>query len=252
MLNNILNEEESIYKIIPPDPVIRDRRQLYKSIHNPLLKPTKSTFEAPTPSLVKSLSTQIPLSPRNFLKKGEKLRQSKETATDQCTHIKIKHHPPVPHASITSSVSNKTTKNFITTNAVNVILSAPKKLKNSLDSKDKNFLHKEDYGCVPAYVEKVKSDIKEEKEYVRKLQQSHNNAQLNNIRLVSDIERQEILEGLKRNWEHTNSLYSMFSHVTILSTIGKTKKKEGYELQLQQLEKDIEKMSKNIIFTDND
>jgi len=44
--------------------------------------------------------------------------------------------------------------------------------------------------------------------------------------------------------------YQEITHVQKMDTIGLKKKKEGCEAELAQLEKDIEKLSKNYIFVD--
>merc|ERR1712046_403548 len=75
--------------------------------------------------------------------------------------------PPVPRRDEKPIMNLVSSKNFVTANAVENILAAPKKVGQEV----KDYLHKADYGCVPAYLNKIKKDIAEEYEYIRKLQE---------------------------------------------------------------------------------
>ena len=59
---------------------------------------------------------------------------------------------------LSPSLLEVSSKNFVTANAVENILAAPKKVGQEV----KDYLHKADYGCVPAYLNKIKKDIAEE------------------------------------------------------------------------------------------
>jgi len=64
---------------------------------------------------------------------------------------------------------------------------------------------------------------------------------------LPEDEREELLEALKAKWDDVNEEYQKLAHQTISTsnaTIGQVRKKEQCERQLDQLEKDIERLSK--------
>lgn len=68
--------------------------------------------------------------------------------------------------------------------------------------------------------------------------------------LLEDSERQQLIEALKKKWEVVHKEYQQITHIQKIDTIGKKTKKESCEKELAQLEKDIQKLSKNFIFVD--
>ena len=70
------------------------------------------------------------------------------------------------------------------------------------------------------------------------------------MRLMTDDERGELVTALKKKWDAVNSMYQQSSVLSLasLDTIGKVKRKEMYEAQLAQIEKDIEKLSKKQVY----
>ena len=63
-----------------------------------------------------------------------------------------------------------------------------------------------------------------------------------------------MVNALKTKWDQVNKLYQSTSCLSLrsLDTIGKVKRKEQYEAQLAQIEKDIEKLSKKVIYIADD
>jgi ribosome recycling factor len=68
--------------------------------------------------------------------------------------------------------------------------------------------------------------------------------------MLPDDERKELIGALKKKWEVVHKQYQEITHVQKMDTIGLRKKKEGCEAELAQLEKDIDRLSKNYIFVD--
>lgn len=71
---------------------------------------------------------------------------------------------------------------------------------------------------------------------------------------MTDEERSELVTALKKKWDAVNSMYQQSSVLSLasLDTIGKVKRKEMYEAQLAQIEKDIEKLSKKQVYIADD
>ena len=64
------------------------------------------------------------------------------------------------------------------------------------------------------------------------------------------MERKELIDALKKKWEIVHREYQEITHISKIDTIGKKSKKERCEAELAQLEKDIQKLTKNYIFVD--
>mmetsp|Transcript_134934 Transcript_134934/g.305442 ORF Transcript_134934/g.305442 Transcript_134934/m.305442 type:complete len:283 (-) Transcript_134934:156-1004(-) len=276
-------EEESIYKIIPPEAPVMEKQPMYRSKHSGKAPPSCSTFglaqtskpgvtnmqgETSNPrgsnhSFRKSKATFGPppgssvTPPTGILLKGtgaakvEPLSAVKKK-NPECLKpatLKDKIKPPVPKIDEKPIMNLVSSKNFITANAVENILAAPKKV--SKDAKD--YLHKADYGKVPGYLQRIKQDIEEEYTFIRQMQEEEQNASAgNNMRCLSDAERTAMIEGLKAKWEKVNTDYQSSTHITKLDTVGKVRRKEQYEATLSQIEKDIERLNRKYIFVDAD
>ncbi len=139
----------------------------------------------------------------------------------------------------------KSKKNFVVANALDNILSVPPKAPGEPD-----YLHKEDFGKRPAYLEDIRRELEEEKEHiVGILHQAELAAKGGGetvARELSDEERAELLEALKAKWDSVNARYQKITHQTIStshSTVGQVRMKEDCERALAQLEKDIERLS---------
>jgi len=135
-------------------------------------------------------------------------------------------------------------KNFITSNAVENILAVPKREEEGVD-----WLKKPHFGEVPPYLTKIKQEINDEYEYIKSMQQQQDDGPAG-MRLMAEEERQELIVALKKKWDQVNKTYQGSSVLSLasLDTIGKVKRKEMYEAQLSQIEKDIEKLSKKAVY----
>lgn len=273
---------ESIYNIIPPKVVVPEKPPMYRSKHPGTLPPTASTFHTkggaqPDVTNVAGSADQKPVAdlpargfgrlpsdlredPNNYLKKYDKttkvssLAEVKKTSPEvlKPPHLKPSSRPrPAegfgPPKKGEGPVMNLvTSKNFIVANAVEVILAAPRKVSDGA----KDYLNKEDYGKVPKYLTHIKKDIEAEYEYIRQLQQQREDQERSQVRPMEEEERQFLIEGLKAKWEAVNTEYQGSTHLTKLDTMGKIKRKEKYEAELSQIEKDIERLAKKSILID--
>lgn len=136
-----------------------------------------------------------------------------------------------------------TSKNFITANAVEAILQAPKRV----GTKELNYLKKEDYGKVPAYLTQVKEEIRRENEMIEryvKEQMGEVERTPETFEEMTEFERLELLDQLKNKWDHVNAQYQRTTHLVKLDTTGQVRRKEQLEAQLTQLEQDIERLQR--------
>jgi hypothetical protein len=132
-------------------------------------------------------------------------------------------------------------KDYVTTNAVSVILADPKPgLTEPVD-----YLQKPDFGKIPKYISRIKSDLKKQVELEMKLRQEAEMASRSKQRILTDDERKELAAGLSSKWKQVNSEYQKITHMTVLDTIGKVRRKELLEEQLEQLETDMKLINRN-------
>merc|ERR1712048_653320 len=165
----------------------------------------------------------------------------------QPTTLKPRLKGSIPTKSEQPVMNLTTSKNFVVANAVETILAAPKKVSEGV----KDYLNKEDYGKVPKYLMHIKKDIEAEYEYIRALEEQRQDLTRSQVRSLDEAERSDLIHGLKAKWEAVNTDYQATTHLTKLDTIGKTKRKEKYEAELSQIEKDIEKLNRKNIVVNN-
>lgn len=270
---------ESIYNIIPPKPVVVEKPPMFRSKIPGNLPPTASTFHAPNttnPVLSNMAGTALtkvvrdrshaefgrPMGsysnkPDTFMKKFAKsssvpsLRYVKATNPDQLKpkHLKESRFGPggggPPKKGEAPVMNLVTSKNFIVANAVEVILAQPKKIQDTT----KDFLKKDRFGKVPKYLTHIKNDIAREMDYIRQLQDQHFEDTAPPVQPMDDVERQRLLDGLKTKWEAVNQEYQAMTHLSLLER-GQLYRKEKFEAELSQIEKDIERLGKKNIHID--
>jgi len=139
----------------------------------------------------------------------------------------------------------KTSKNYIISNAVEVILKPAKAAPASND-----YLNKKNYGQVPGYLEKVKNDIDEEYNTLRQLKQEQQDEEERQKFLMGAEEIERLKEGLKSKWDSVNREYQTITHIRKPDTQGLKRKKETCEKQMIQIEKDLALLEKPFVFVD--
>ena len=159
-------------------------------------------------------------------------------------------------------------KNFVLSNALENMLSKPKKetIKNETVIKDAivnendsiavnstlNIADRHpEFGKVPEYLKTIKAQVQQEYDYIQSL--NTNNIQnktikKNKVEMLDENERQELLNNMKDKWEKINAAYQQMTIHVMPETKSSLKRKETYEAQMAQLEKDIEMLSKKYIF----
>lgn len=266
----MIETEESIYNLIPPEEYKATKGKLYKSKHSPGVAPTGSTFCLKTTSKpgVSNLNGEVEPQGSNHTNLGgsshwgKKLGEAKPQPTtfmkknDAVTRTagktkgefagKEKRRPPVPKKEEKPIMGLTSDKNYIVANAVENILAAPKvKENNGID-----YSKKKDYGQIPKYLQKIKKEIDQEYELVREMQMDEEQQKDKEKFLLPDDEREELIAALKKKWEVVHKTYQEITHVQKIDTVGLRRKKENCESELKQIEKDIEKLTKKFIFVD--
>lgn len=153
-----------------------------------------------------------------------------------------KHNKPsVPSSDDRPVMGLKTRKNYITSNAINAIIQEPK----CVNIKECLYIDKENYGMIPSYLPKVKEAIQKEQKIVdRCIEELMRKDTEVEYMEMNEEERQNLIDSLKRKWDNRNSKYQKICHRVAFDSLGDIKRKEAQEAELQQLEDDIERLSK--------
>lgn len=68
--------------------------------------------------------------------------------------------------------------------------------------------------------------------------------------LMPEDERAELIAALKKKWEVLHIEYQKEAHYPKLDTLGKKSRKINLEKEMETIEQDIRKLTKNYIFID--
>lgn len=229
--------EECIFNLIPKEVVVPPKPPLHRSM-----------YPGKVDSKKRGMATMGPVesqraAPNDFMKAGAKKINLPKPKPFQHTMRRTK-RPPVPKDQPVMGLTTK--KNYVSANAVEAILSRPKKSTNA----DVQYRNKADYGKVPEYLEKIKQQIAEEYRIIEGIKEEEREANDEDAELIDVSERENMLAGLKENWKRVNKAYQMLPFV--LDTPAKIRRKEELEVQLDQLEKDIARLSRKYLFVSDE
>ncbi|XP_020920572.1 enkurin isoform X2 [Sus scrofa] len=195
---------ESIYNLIPSDWKEPPQPPRYISIFKATVKDDMQKFKTAMKTMGPA-KLEVP-SPKDFLKK-----HSKEKTLPP--KKKFDRHepkkPPVPLRTEHPVMGIQSEKNFINTNAANVIMGVAKKPKPVYVDKrtgDKHdletsglvpkYINKKDYGVTPEYICKRNEEVKKaQEEYDNYIQENLRKAAMKRL---SDEEREAVLQPWKR------------------------------------------------------
>ncbi|XP_039609869.1 enkurin isoform X1 [Polypterus senegalus] len=251
--------DESIYNLIPQDEIKAAKMPRYTSRFRGMVKEEMQKNRALNKTMGPA-KVDVP-SPEKFLQKHSKeLKETERGDILDFTERPFQYEdhdrrkPPVPARTEKPVMGIQTKKNFINSNAVEMMMAVPKKPKPIyVDTKrgDKQlletsglvpkFVHKKDFGETPEYLvrrnEETRIAHEEYEAYVKeRLRQGA-------MKQLSDEERQTVLQGLKKNWEELSQQYQGLS--VVIDTVPKKNRKERLENEMKQLEKDIEMIEKH-------
>jgi len=145
--------------------------------------------------------------------------------------------PQLPSRADVPITGLTTSKNYVTANAVENILQAPRPVKNE----EWTVADAPNFGKVPEYLTRIKQERVEEEEFIRTIQQTREED--TGFKVLPEEQRLQILAGLKAKWMAVNKQYMQDLSICIDSD-PKKRQKEDLESALDQIEKDIESMSK--------
>lgn len=242
---------ESIYNLIPSDSKEPPQPPRYTSVFRLAVKDDMKKFKTAMKTMGPA-KVDVP-SPKDFLKKHSKEKAlPPKKKFNRCVPKK----PPVPLRTDHPVMGIQSGKNFINTNAADVIMGVAKKPKPIYVDKrtgDKHdletsglfpkYINKKDYGVTPEYICKRNEDVKKaQEEYDSYIQENLKRAAMKRL---SDEEREAVLQGLKKNWEEVHKEFQSLS--VFIDSIPKKIRKQKLEEEMKQLEHDISIIEKHKI-----
>lgn len=123
--------------------------------------------------------------------------------------------PDVPKLDEKPIMGLKSDKNFITANAVEVILMGTKKKPQTSE----DFLKKKNYGKVPDYLSRIKEDMEREYKTIRELQIRNEQDEAKLKKKLTNEEVECLREGLQKRLAQVKKEYGNITHKTIFDTL---------------------------------
>eukprot|EP01147_Barroeca_monosierra_P006240 gene6240-269_t len=200
-------------------------------------------------------------------KGGGNYQRAAPQGRDQTRHIK----PHVPKASDKPVMGHLSNKDFLKENAIKTITSKPVKPKATMVDHPAGkgpkialensglvpkFCKKKGYGTTPKYITKRKEEEhrahEEYEQYIHSVQKQGAYYECGSIQIIAcettdaqvpTSEREELLRGLKSNWEQLHKEYQGLS--VIADTAPKRQRRNDMETRLAQLEADIARIERH-------
>lgn len=240
---------ESIYNLIPNDLKEPPQPPRYTSVFRASIKDDLKKFKTAMKTMGPA-KVELP-SPKEFLKKHSK---EKMLPPKKKFNKRLSKMPAVPLRTDHPVMGIQSGKNFINTNAADVIVGVAKKPKpiyvdrRTGDKHDletsgllPKYINKKDYGITPEYICKRNEDVKKaQEEYNNYIQENLKKAAMKRL---SDEEREAVLQGLKKNWEEVHKEFQSLS--VFIDSIPKKIRKQKLEEEMKQLEHDISIIEKH-------
>ena len=267
-------QEESIYNILPPKNIIPEKQKMYRSKYPAWIAPTASTFilgNTSYPGVANmggSLryprgahpitggwrSMGLPkggykINPEKFIKKNHQYKILPPPVEKVKSDNEVK-KPPIVTVKEKPIMGLKTEKNYVASNAVDNILMQPRKRQVSNEKDLDYYMKKKDYGKVPQYLKRAKSAMQKNIDERLTIQRENEKYQ-NRMRKVLDNEELELLrEGLAKKLSELRIQYGKISHRRKFDTLVSKNYKEDLERQMEQVQKDLDSLNKDIVTVD--
>lgn len=251
--------EESIYDLIPEPYVPQARPPRHHSKFSGAASTSYSTFPAsathdssgaklfkgPAASIGREVGHEI--NPKKFLKAhcgAPPLPPVKKF------HREEQAKPPVPLRSEKPVMGLVSDKNFVVTNAVEAIVTAPKKTMQE----EQLAVNGPNFGKVPKYLETRKKQISAEQEaseaHSQLVQEYQDATRAQYYNQVAEAEKEELLQKLKERWEEKHKVYQALPFAR--DTAMQIARKEAIEKEMKEIETAIEKLNKKVVYVYND
>lgn len=233
-------DEESIYNLLPPTQEVPTRPPRHTSKFPGKVDPKLFAFGQNKAQLHATFGLpngHNAQHPTQYVRAHEKEPALPDPKPPSNPKEKVR--PPVPGKDEKPVLGLQSNKNFITANAVEVILAKPKKVPQD----EFVWTSRPGYGKTPVYLRRNKARVAAEREQLETyLKMRHDPEPGQHVSQLSPGERAELLRHLKLKWASINDAYQKLP----LSTDSEQKKhrKEELERTLAEVEKDIKSLER--------
>ncbi|KAM4704872.1 enkurin [Rhinophrynus dorsalis] len=252
---------ENVYNLIPQEEVKLSKPPRYTSTFRESVKVEEQKNKAAHKTMGPA-KIDVP-SPNEYLQKHTKeFKMAQRSASLNSTEKpprcldEERRRPPVPLRTEQPIMGVQSNKNFIKTNVAEAVMAVPKKPQPIIvDTKKGNkqlletsglvpkYIKKMDYGTTPEYLVKRNEEVKRAQEeydaYVKE------RLKMGAMKQLSEEQRQDKLEKLKKNWDELHHEYQTLS--VVIDTPPKKACKERLEAEMKQLEQDIDLIERHKI-----
>ncbi|XP_027013636.1 enkurin [Tachysurus fulvidraco] len=246
-----IHPPESIYNLIHREEMKPEKPPRYTSKFSEQVKQETRQNKLPR-KIMGPAKVEMP-SPEKYLQKHSKEPKLPEKKPFSYRDDVQPRKPPIPAKTERPVMNVHTKRDIVRSNAVENIMAVPRKprpaqaytrhgdkvlLENS--GLVPKFTRKEDYGQIPQYLtQRQEEERRAQEEYDCYVKERMKDGAMKQL---SEEERQDILNGLKKNWDELHHQYQGLSVIT--DTMPKKQRKERLESEMKQLEKDIQLMEK--------
>ncbi|KAF7709008.1 enkurin-like isoform X1 [Silurus meridionalis] len=259
-MSSVIHPPETFYYLIPREETNREKAPRYTSQFKEQVKQEQQQNKGSNRTMGPA-KVEVP-SPEKFLQKHSKEPKLPEKKPFLYRDEVQPRKPPVPPRTEAPPAGVHTKRDFVRSNAVENRMAVPRKPQPAYvrtKHGDKELL--ENSGLVPKYIKKtdygqIPEYLSQRQEEVRRAQEEYNRYMKERMKegamkQLCEEERQDILHGLKQNWDELHHQYQGLSLIT--DTKSKKCRKERLESEMKQLEKDMELIEryKTIYITNN-
>ncbi|XP_034162440.2 enkurin [Pangasianodon hypophthalmus] len=244
---SVTHPPESIYNLIPKEEVKSEKAPRYTSKFREQVKQETQQKKASNKTMGPA-KVDMP-SPDKYLLKHSKEPKLPEKKPFSNRNDVQPRKPQIPAKTEQPLMGVHTKRDFVRSNAVENMMAVPRKPRAAYAHTkhgDKELL--ENSGLVPKYIKKkdygqTPEYLSQRQEEVRRAQEEYDHyvkerMKEGAMKQLSEEERQDILDGLKKNWDELHHQYQGLSLIT--DTVPKKHRKDRLESEMKQLEKDIE------------
>lgn len=272
---------ESVYNLIPKPQETTARAPIYRSQFKSQVPPSCSTFglHNTTKLVANNAGTEVigwdeqnhgschvprkrfatfgkevlhTVDPRSFLTKGAGLPPAAPLTSADAggepyrRSLVVPRKPAVVRRLEKPVMGLVTEKNFVVSNAVDII-TAPARRPKELPP-----LHSQNpgFGTVPQYLHRIKRDV-DQKKLAASVQQGEGAAAaVEQRRLLSEEERLDMQHDLRRKWDEAHRQYQSLTFN--IDTVSKVERKERLEVEMEMMEKAMQKLNKKQVYLRDD
>lgn len=266
-------QEESIYNILPCKSIFPEKQKMYRSMYPSWIAPTASTFilnNTSYPNVANCGGTvEFPrgahpikgnwrnfglpkggykINPERFIKKGHQYKIIPPPERIRSTNEVKK--PAIVTVDEKPIMGLKSEKNYVKANAIDNILMEPRKRKIPNDTDLDFYMNKKDYGRVPNYIKRAQSARQRNIQENLRVKEENERYKAGMNKIIGNDELTELREGLIKKLTQLKAEYGRIAHRRKFDTLTTKNYKERLEMEIDQVEKDLELISKDVVTVD--